>query len=108
MTDGVLVQESMKRRLYRAFFTVYGGSEFLLDVLSKARKVIGVRQTTKAVTNGEAVQVFIACDADARLVAPVRAMCERSGVPVTEVDSMRTLGQACGIEVGAAVAAMLQ
>lgn len=80
----------------------------MLDLLSKARKVIGVRQTTKAVQNGEAVQVFVACDAEARLVAPLRALCEASGVPLTEAESMRALGQACGIEVGAAVAAILR
>ena len=98
----------MRNAVWFAFFTVYGGIRFLLDLLSKARKVIGVRQTTKAVQNGEAVQVFVACDAEARLVAPLRALCEASGVPLTEAESMRALGQACGIEVGAAVAAILR
>ena len=79
-----------------------------MDLLSKARKVIGVKQTTKAVANGEAVHVFVARDADARLVEPVRAGCAHSGIPLTEVDSMSALGRACGIEVGAAVAASLR
>lgn len=79
-----------------------------MDLLAKARRVIGVRQTKKAVENGEAAHVFLACDAEARLTAPVRALCEASGVPLTEVESMRALGQACGIDVGAAVAAVLR
>ena len=79
----------------------------MLEMLSKARKVIGVKQTKKAVENGEAVHVFLAKDAEKRLTDPVRALCAASGVPLTEVASMRKLGQACGIEVGAAVAAIL-
>ena len=107
MTDGVLMRDRTKRRLYRVF-TICGGFRFHLDVLSKARKVIGVKQTKRALENGEAVQVFFARDAEARLTAPVRALCEASGVPLLEVESMRALGQACGIAVGAAVAAILR
>lgn len=48
-------------------------------MLKKARKVIGVKQTKKAVERGEAIRVFLARDAEARLTGPVRALCEASG-----------------------------
>ena len=35
------------------------------------------------------------------------SLCKQKGVPVTYVDSMKMLGKACGIEVGAAVAAVV-
>ena len=51
--------------------------------------------------------VLIAQDAEERIVAPLVELCERSSVAVTYVDSMKELGSACGIDVGAAVVALL-
>ena len=80
----------------------------MLEMLSKSRRVIGIKQTTRALQNGEAAEVFVALDAETRLTAPVRALCRETGIPLEEVETMRALGQACGIEVGAAVAAILR
>ncbi|MDR7482717.1 MAG: ribosomal L7Ae/L30e/S12e/Gadd45 family protein [Armatimonadota bacterium] len=81
------------------------------DALARLRaatsRVVGSSQTAKAVVRGLATEVFVAEDADRRVVEPViRAAAER-GVPITEVDSMAALGRACGIAVGAAAAAVL-
>lgn len=74
----------------------------------KAGKVkIGTKQTMKAVEHGHATEVFVAKDADSRITAKVERLCQKSKVPVTYVDSMKALGKACGIEVGAAMAALL-
>ncbi|MFY0544911.1 50S ribosomal protein L7ae-like protein [Brevibacillus sp. H7] len=67
---------------------------------------IGVKQTIKAVENQQVDTVFIAEDADKRLTQKVALLCKEKGVPVIYVDSMRRLGKACGIEVGAATAAI--
>jgi large subunit ribosomal protein L7A len=67
---------------------------------------IGVKQTLKAVENRQVETVFIAEDADKRLTQKVVLLCKEKGVPVIYVDSMRRLGKACGIEVGAATAAI--
>jgi large subunit ribosomal protein L7A len=67
---------------------------------------IGVKQTLKAVENLQVETVFIAEDADKRLTQKVVLLCKEKGVPVIYVDSMRRLGKACGIEVGAATAAI--
>lgn len=67
---------------------------------------IGVKQTIKAVENLQAESVFIAEDADKRLTQKIVLLCKEKGVPVIYVDSMRRLGKACRIEVGAATAAI--
>ena len=46
-------------------------------------------------------------DADPRVVGPVEAMAQERGVAVERVEHMKELGSACGIAVGAAVAALL-
>jgi len=67
---------------------------------------IGINQTLKAVENNLVNEVFIAEDADKRLTGKIALLCKEKGVPVIYVDSMRRLGKACGIEVGAATAAI--
>ncbi|QJW45037.1 50S ribosomal protein L7ae-like protein [bacterium BFN5] len=79
-----------------------------LDALKTAKKVIGVKQVTKAVTKGIAETVFVAADADKRVIQPLVEVCSRHNIAVEEVSSMVELGQACSIEVGAAAAAIVK
>ncbi|WP_126424783.1 50S ribosomal protein L7ae-like protein [Brevibacillus marinus] len=67
---------------------------------------IGIKQTMKAVEAGLVEEVYLSEDADKRLTEKVQRLCEEKGVPVVYVDSMRRLGKACGIDVGAAAAAI--
>jgi len=67
---------------------------------------IGINQTAKAIEQNIACEVYIAKDADKRLTQKIALLCKEKGVPVIYVDSMRRLGKACGIEVGAATAAI--
>lgn len=69
---------------------------------------VGAKQTKLAIEKGEAVKVFIAGDADANLVAPIAERCKELGIPLVNVISMRELGKACGIQVGAAAAALVR
>jgi large subunit ribosomal protein L7A len=69
---------------------------------------IGMKQTIKAVELGKAVEVFVAQDADPRMVARIVPLCSQTGVKLTYVDTMLELGKACGIEVGAAMAAVVE
>ncbi len=75
--------------------------------LAKSRTVVGVKQLRKALTSGTAKAVFLAQNADPALTEPIAAMCAQSTVPCTWVSSMAELGRACGIEVGAAAAAIV-
>jgi large subunit ribosomal protein L7A len=68
---------------------------------------VGTKQATRMVELGKASEVFIAKDADPRITSKMANLCKKMGVPVIYVDSMKLLGKACGIEVGAAMAAVV-
>ncbi|MFK7697369.1 ribosomal L7Ae/L30e/S12e/Gadd45 family protein [Paenibacillus sp. HJGM_3] len=76
------------------------------EKVKQAAKIsIGTKQTTKMIEQGLVGEVFVAKDADPRITMKIVNLCKKMGVLVTYVDSMKLLGKACGIEVGAAVAA---
>lgn len=80
-----------------------------LERLQNARRiVIGTKQTTKAVKNKEAKLLFVAQDAESRIVNPVIDLCRELQIEVIEVPQMSELGKACGIKVGAAMAAVIE
>jgi len=80
----------------------------MLERLAHAPKVVGLKQSRKAVESGSAAVVFVAGDAEARLRARFLALCRQSGVEVCTVPTMQGLGKACGIEVPCAFAAILR
>ena len=79
----------------------------MLSELSSAVKVIGVKQSKKAIRDGSAKLVLIAADAECRITGPIYELCEQHSVEVKEVPSMRELGSSVGIAVGAAVVTIL-
>lgn len=79
-----------------------------LEALKTAKRVIGIKQVAKAVKREAATEVFIADDADAKVVGPLETLCTEQNVPVSRVSSMKELGTACNIEVGAAAAAAIK
>ncbi len=79
------------------------------DLLSSARrKVVGTKQTIKALENGEVKTLFIARDAEEKVTQPVLALCKTCNIEPLYVDSMLQLGKMCGIKVKAAVAAITE
>ncbi|AET57559.1 MULTISPECIES: ribosomal L7Ae/L30e/S12e/Gadd45 family protein [Paenibacillus] len=76
--------------------------------LQDAHVKIGTKQTIRMVELGFASEVYVAEDADPRLTSNIIALCNKQGVKVTLVDTMKNLGAACGIEVGAAMAAIVK
>lgn len=78
-----------------------------LPDLTQYKVVVGVKQLKKALTKGSAQYVFLAENADPGLTEPIAALCGQQGIRLTWVRSMSELGQACGIEVGAAAAAII-
>ena len=79
----------------------------MIDQLQTEHKVVGVKQSRKAVQRGSARLVFLAEDADPQITDPIRQLCQTTGVPVESIPPMRELGNACGIRLGCAVAAVL-
>lgn len=79
-----------------------------LETLMTANRVIGIKQVTKVVNKSLVSQVFIAANADARVLEPLKKLCAEKNVEILEVPTMLELGKACMIEVGAAAAAVLK
>lgn len=79
----------------------------MLTQLQNSPKVVGAKQTKRAIGDGRARRVFLAEDADPRITAGIAELSAASGVEIEWVSAMRDLGQACGIAVGAAVAALI-
>ena len=75
------------------------------EELTNKRFVVGAKQLKKALKNGKAQHVFLACNADPAITEPIAALCQQNSVDFAWVRSMTDLGHACGIEVGAAAAA---
>ena len=74
----------------------------------RGRKVVvGTKQLKKALVTGQAQRVFLAENADPALTEPIEAMCLENQIRCAWVSSMTDLGRACGIDVGAAAAAVI-
>ena len=75
--------------------------------LAAKEKVVGLKQTKRAIAAGTATKVFLAKDADPRLTEPLRAMCRLAQIAVADAYTMSELGRSCGIAVGTAACAIL-
>ena len=76
--------------------------------LAAKEKVVGLKQTKKAIAAGKTAVVYLAKDADSKLTEPLRAMCQLSGAEVVDDRTMSELGRSCGIAVGTAACAILR
>ncbi|WP_347861730.1 50S ribosomal protein L7ae-like protein [Salimicrobium sp. PL1-032A] len=73
---------------------------------AKSNLVIGTKQTIKAIKTGTVKEVIIASDADPLVTGKVIRIARQFSVDYHEVPSMKELGNACGIDVGAATVAI--
>ena len=78
-----------------------------LQLLRSQPRVVGAKQIRKAVNAGIAKLVFLAKNADPAITEPIAATCEAHKITYAWVRSTAELGNACGIEVGAAAAAIV-
>jgi large subunit ribosomal protein L7A len=83
-----------------------------VKVFSELRKtkfrVVGASEVIKVLNTGAAREVFVAKDAERSVIKPILELCEEKKIEVLQVESMKELGSACGIRVGAASAALLK
>ncbi len=75
--------------------------------LKTAKKVVGVKQLKKALKEDMVQAVFLAKDADPRLTDPIIQKCQDLQIELVMVPTKEELGKACGIDVGAAAAAII-
>lgn len=76
--------------------------------ISRNKIVVGAKQIRKALAADRALRIYLAANADPAITEPIEALCENNRIEYTWVKSMHDLGQACGIEVGAAAAAVVR
>lgn len=72
------------------------------------KKVVGIKQSIKAIKSGEGKTVYVANDADMKLIQQVEKLANENSLEVIHVNSMTELGKLCGIDVGAASAVVLK
>ena len=72
------------------------------------KAVVGSKQLKKALQAGRAECVFLAENADPAITEPLELMCRELHIQITWIPTMAELGHNCGIEVGAAAAAVLR
>jgi len=71
------------------------------------RFIVGTKQLRKQLERGGVRQVFLAQDADPAITMPLEALCVQKGIECIWVKHMLELGKRCGIDVGAAAAALV-
>lgn len=79
----------------------------MLNELTNAAKVVGVKQVRRALAGGRVKRLYLARDADPQLTQPLERQGSELGVEVVWTDAMKGLGKACGIAVGTAAAAVV-
>ncbi|WML50300.1 50S ribosomal protein L7ae-like protein [Neobacillus sp. PS3-34] len=77
-------------------------------VLQAKEVIIGTKQTAKALNEGMVREIVVAEDADPEITSPIINLALKMNVPVLNADSMKKLGKACGIKVGAAAVAIIR
>ncbi|MDW7667284.1 MAG: ribosomal L7Ae/L30e/S12e/Gadd45 family protein [Bacillota bacterium] len=76
--------------------------------VEKNKNVIGKKQTQRALSKDEAASIYVAEDADKKVVNDIIEISNEKKIEVVYVDTMENLGKMFGIDVKAAVAATLK
>lgn len=72
-----------------------------------AKKVIGIKQCTKLLKDGNGKVLYVARDVDKKLIAPLIELADEKNVEIKLVETMKELGKLCGIEVKSSAALVL-
>jgi len=80
----------------------------LADCKKNKKLRIGLKQSMKAISEGLAEKLIIARDADQYVTRGVLKLAEEHGVRIEYCESMKALGKACEIDVGAATAVIIK
>lgn len=68
----------------------------------------GFKEVMGVLSQNRAVRVIIANDCDDKIKIPVSEAAKNAGIVPEYAETMRELGKACGIEVGASCAATIK
>lgn len=80
----------------------------MISKLTDCNKIVGAKQVKRALKNEEIQTVFIAEDAEKDITNEIEQLCNNEDIQVIYIENMKKLGDACGIDVNAAVAALIK
>lgn len=79
----------------------------MLSELLDGPKAIGLKQSQRAIEEKRVSCAYVAQDAELRVTEPFMELCRKHDITVYLVSTMKELGDACLIDVGAAVVTKL-
>jgi large subunit ribosomal protein L7A len=79
-----------------------------LDFDNSEKLKVGIKQASRAVMENRAKALYIAKDAEQHVTRRIMELAGENGVEIVFVESMKDLGRACKIDVGAATAVVLK
>lgn len=79
----------------------------MISKLKGDNKVVGTKQVKRALNSSNVELVYVADDADRKITDEIIELCKTKQVEVAHINTMENLGKACGIDINAAVAALL-
>lgn len=74
---------------------------------AQGKKVVGAKQTSKYIKSGKTITVYIARNADEKVRKPIEELCRQNDIQPVYIETMKELGNICGIDIGAATAALI-
>ena len=80
----------------------------MVEDLKKMKKKIGIKECQKAVESNRVIKAFVAGDADQKVIKSFIDLCKQNSIEINQVDTMKNLGKACGIEVGASTVVIIK
>ncbi len=80
----------------------------MISKLTIHNKIVGAKQVKRALKTEEIQTVYIAEDAEEEITNEIAQLCNNKDIQVVYIDNMKKLGDACGIDVNAAVAALIK
>lgn len=79
----------------------------MIEKLPNSR-IVGTKQTLKAIKSSKAEVVYVAKNAEEKVIKPIIDSCNEYGVKVIIISTMQKLGTLCNIDVGAATACTIK
>ena len=72
------------------------------------KKVIGIKQCTKLLKSDEGKVLYVAKDANAKLISPIIQLAKEKNINIVEISTMKELGEISGIDVKSSTVLILE
>lgn len=80
----------------------------LMELRKQNKLKVGVKQSARAINDGKVETLFVAKDCEQHVIRSIVDSAKERNVQIVYVESMKKLGDACGIDVGAATAVIIK